>query len=194
LMCTLLVVASMFPVVIAQQLTQVSGKVVDAKNNEILAGVTVTTKRSGKSIATSDNGTYAIDVADNDTLVLSYSGYQTQEIGVQHERVIPVFLQIEIQGLEEVVVTGYSSQRKQDITGSVSVVNMEGVDAIPTGSTLEALQGQASGVNIISSGVPGSAPNLFIRGVSSFGDASPLILVDGIQTDLNNINVNDIAS
>src|SRR5690606_41349152 len=82
LMCTLLVVASMFPVVIAQQLTQVSGKVVDAKNNEILAGVTVTTKRSGKSIATSDNGTYAIDVADNDTLVFSYSGYQTQEIEI----------------------------------------------------------------------------------------------------------------
>lgn len=194
LMCTLLLVANMSPVVIAQQLTQVSGKVVDAKSNEILAGVTVTAKRSGKSTATSDNGTYAIEVADNDTLVFSYSGYQSQEIGVQHQQVIHVFLQIEIRGLEEVVVTGYSSQRKQDITGSVSVVNMDGVDAIPTGSTLEALQGQASGVNIISSGVPGSAPNLFIRGVSSFGDASPLILVDGIQTDLNNINVNDIAS
>src|SRR5690606_27128196 len=98
------------------------------------------------------------------------------------------------QSLEEVVVTGYSSQRKKDITGSVAVVDMKGLKSVPSGSAMQALQGQASGVNVISSGVPGAASKILIRGVSSFGNTQPLVLVGGVQTDLNNISADDIES
>lgn len=193
LACLLLVVACM-PAVFAQQVVSISGKVVDAESKQELVGVTVTVKMSGRAVATGGDGTYQLDAAENDLLIFSYSGYQSQEIGINGRRVIQVFLQTETQELEEVIVTGYSSQRKQDITGSVAVVNMDAVKSIPSGSALQALQGQASGVNIISSGAPGAGSNVFIRGISSFGNTNPLILVDGVEANLNDISANDIAS
>ena len=92
------------------------------------------------------------------------------------------------------MVTGYSNQRKKDITGSVAVVDMKNIKAIPAGSAEQALQGMASGVNVVNSGVPGAPSSIMIRGVTSFGDTQPLVLVDGIQTDMNTINTDDIES
>src|SRR5690606_40884895 len=110
------------------------------------------------------------------------------------DKQIRVKLLQDVSNLTEIVVTGYSAQRKKDITGSVAVVDMVATKSIPTGSTSQALQGQASGVNVITSGVPGSAPNIFIRGVSSCGDASPLVFVDGVHTDLSIVNLSDIGT
>lgn len=178
----------------AQENYTITGTVIDSLDQNVLSGVNVRVKGKDIRTSTNDEGNYVIEVSAADILLFTYTGYTTKEIQVDARKVINVNLISNLSGLDEVVVTGYSSQRRQDITGSVAVVRMDAVEAIPTGSTLQALQGQASGVNVISSGVPGSSPNLFIRGVSTFGDASPLVLVDGIQTDLNNINANDIES
>ncbi|MDQ6903806.1 MAG: SusC/RagA family TonB-linked outer membrane protein, partial [Bacteroidota bacterium] len=96
--------------------------------------------------------------------------------------------------LNEVVVTGYTSQRKKDITGSVAVVNVKDFKAVPSGSSEQLLQGQASGVSVITSGAPGGPSNIFVRGISSFGNVDPLVIVDGVQSSMHDINVNDIES
>ena len=92
------------------------------------------------------------------------------------------------------MVTGYTSQKKKDITGSVSVVNVKAMKAVPSGSSEQLLQGQASGVSVITSGAPGGPSNIFIRGISSFGNSDPLVIVDGVQASMHDINVNDIES
>ena len=96
--------------------------------------------------------------------------------------------------LNEVVVTGYGSQQKKDITGSVAVVDIKALNSIPASSAMQALQGQASGVNVVSSGVPGGQSMILVRGVTSFGNTQPLVLVDGIEADLNNVSTDDIES
>src|SRR5690606_18585987 len=97
-------------------------------------------------------------------------GYITQEVIINGKTEIDVVLEEDMQSLDEIVVTGYSTQRKKDITGSVAVVDTESMNSFPTGSVSKALQGQISGVTVISSGVPGGRSNIFIRGITSFGD------------------------
>ncbi len=92
------------------------------------------------------------------------------------------------------MVTGYTSQKKKDITGSVSVVNVTSLKQIPTGSPEQALQGQAAGVTVLTSGAPGGATNIRVRGITSVGSTAPLVIIDGTQGSLSNLNVNDIES
>ena len=99
-----------------------------------------------------------------------------------------------LRALEEVVVVGYGTQRKKDITGAISVVETQALKSIPTGNAVIALQGLASGVTILGSGVPGGRTDIFIRGVTSLGNSSPLVIVDGMPGNLTNLNVNDIES
>ena len=113
---------------------------------------------------------------------------------VNNRTSISIILIADKMKLDEVVVTGYSNQKKKDITGSVAVVDMRSIKSIPAGSAMQALQGQASGVNVVSSGVPGASSTILIRGVTSFGNTQPLVLVDGVQTDMNTINTDDIES
>ena len=96
--------------------------------------------------------------------------------------------------LNEVVVTGYSSQRKKDITGSVAVVNVNNLKVVPSGTTEALLQGQASGVTVINSGAPGGGSNLRIRGITSIGSTDPLVIIDGTPGAMKDLNVNDIES
>lgn len=160
-----------------------------------LPGVNIVQKGTTNGTTTDGDGKYSLVVPEGDAvLVFSFIGYATQEVAVNGRSVIDVTLVEDVRSLEEVIVTGYSSERKKDITGSVSVVDMKGLKAFPAGSALQALQGQASGVNVISSGAPGGRSLVFIRGVTSFGNNRPLILVDGIQTEIDNVMAEDIES
>src|SRR5690606_20874834 len=143
---------------------------------------------------TNQDGYFAFkDVPDDALLEISYVGFLQQTIPAAADagRIV---LKSVLSELDEVVITGYSAERKKDITGSVSVVDVEAMKRVPTGSSAQALQGMASGVNVVSSGAPGGNSNIFVRGVSSFGNTQPLVLVDGVQADLKDVNVNDIES
>ncbi|ACT96454.1 SusC/RagA family TonB-linked outer membrane protein [Dyadobacter fermentans] len=180
----------------AQTSKEIKGVVLDSLSQTALPGVSVVLKGTTSVGTTTDaNGAYSLALpTDASALVFSFVGYASQEITIGNSSNINVNLRPDSQALNEIVVTGYSSQRKQDITGSVSVVDMKALKSVPAGSAVQALQGQAAGVNVISSGVPGASSNIFIRGVTSFGNTQPLVIVDGIQADLNNISADDIES
>jgi len=172
----------------------IKGKVVNSLGNPM--DIVNVNLKGSKAVTTTDvNGEYAINVPDDGTLVFNYIGYATQEIPISGKSIVNVKLLEDLKSLNEVVVTtGYSNQRKKDITGSVAVVDMNALKSIPTGSVSQALQGQASGVTVISSGAPGGRNDIFIRGVTSFGNSQPLIIVDGVQASVSDLNINDIAS
>jgi TonB-linked SusC/RagA family outer membrane protein len=177
---------------LAQQ-RSVTGKVT-GEDSKPIEGATILIKGTTLTATTDQAGKFSLKVPQGKAiLIISYVGSQTAEIPLTGDSV-SVILKDQNTALNEVVVTGYSTQRKKDITGAVDVVNMAALKSIPTGSAIQALQGQASGVNIISSGAPGGGSNVFIRGVSSFGNTQPLILVDGIQSDLDNVSASDIES
>lgn len=178
---------------IAQQ--QVTGRVTDGSTGESVPGVNIRIAGTSSGAVTDLEGNYRLEVPGNDAvLVFTFIGYESQEITVGNQTTLNVELASDINQLSEVVVTGYSTQRKKDITGAVAVVDVESLQAMPTGSAESALQGQASGVNVITPGSPGGKSKVFIRGVSSFGNTDPLVLVDGVQANLNDIRSEDIES
>lgn len=174
----------------------VSGTVSDSKGSG-LAGVTITT--SNKTSATSDlEGNYAIAILnDQATLKFSYIGYLTQTKMVGSDRTIDIILQEDKKELEEVVVVGYGSQRKKDVTGAISSVKVKDMLNVPTTSVAEMLRGRVSGVQVtIGSSRPGSGSDILIRGKRSLsGSNSPLFIVDGVPvSDIDDLNANDIKS
>src|SRR6185437_287845 len=186
----LLLIFSFSSPVIAQQ--AITGKVTG--NSNPLSGVTVQVKGNTVSTQTDVSGSFAISASPDATLVFTSVGYATKEVPVSNRAVVDVELEAVSRQLDQVVVTGYTRQAKKDITGSVAVVDVTALKSIPSGSAEQALQGQASGVVVINSGVPGGTSNIFIRGVSSFGDTQPLVIVDGVQSSLHDVNSNDIES
>lgn len=173
----------------------VKGVVKDV-TGETLPGVNVIVKNSSRGDVTDFDGNYRISsVPKGSILVFSYLGYTTKEVTVDKE-VINVVLEESSEKLDEIVVIGYGTQRKKEITGAVSIVSSETIEKLKPTRIEQALQGQVAGVNITSSsGSPGAAPNIRIRGVSTNGQNQPLILVDGnIITDLSVVNPSDIES
>lgn len=179
--------------VTAQNNITVTGKVTGA-GSELLNGVTVSVANSSQTATTDAQGNFSISAPSNASLVFSFVGYASQTVSIGGRPVINITLESEAKGLEEVVVTGYSAQRKKDITGSVSVVDVKALKTVPSSSIMQALQGQAAGVNVINSGAPGEGSKIFIRGASSLGSTDPLVMIDGIQGNLNNIIPDDVES
>ncbi len=181
--------------VAAQNIT-VTGTVVDPAENEPLIGATIRAKGTSAGVATDIDGNYSISVPPKSTLIISSIGYETKEIAVDGRTHIDIQMTSTSAMLDEVVVIGYGVQRKSDITGSISSVSGKDVNDVPVSSALQALQGKASGVNIIqNSGAPGGATTIKIRGTGTVNDADPLYVVDGfIVDDINHINPNDIAN
>lgn len=177
-------------VLYAQQ--AITGRV--TSNDSALAGVSVNVKGTSVTTQTDQTGSFTITASPTSTLVFSYVGFGTQEVRLNNRTHLEVGMTGGSSSLDEVVVTGYTSQSRKDITGSVAVVDVESMKSVPTGAAEQALQGQASGVNVITSGAPGGRSNIFIRGVTSFGDNQPLVLIDGVQSSLHDINPNDIES
>ncbi|MEQ6124322.1 TonB-dependent receptor [Pseudotenacibaculum sp. MALMAid0570] len=178
------------------QTFNVKGVVTDVVTGETLLGVNVIVKNSSRGDVTDFDGNYKISaVPKGSILVFSYLGYKTKEVVVDKET-INVALEESSEKLDEIVVVGYGTQRKKEVTGAVSVVGSETIEELKPTRVEQALQGQVAGVNITSpSGSPGAAPNIRIRGISTNGNNNPLILVDGnIIEDLSVINPSDIES
>lgn len=179
---------------IAQERT-VTGTVT-ADQEGPLPGVNVTVQGTTTGVMTDANGTYSLKVpGPSAVLVFSSIGYVSQNVTVGDQTTINVVLVSDVQALQEVVVTGYSTQRRRDLTGSVGVVETEQLTAIPTGNVTNQLQGQTSGLTVVGSGQPGETSRVRIRGFSSFENNDPLYIVDGVPTqDISTLNPNDIES
>src|SRR5579871_275729 len=173
----------------------IKGKIVD-ENGKPLSGVTVRLKNSNKGVATDENGNFSINAPSDAELQISYVGYKEQVYPVKGQKSFTVTLQPNASGLNEVVVVGYGTQRKRDVTGSISRVGGEDIKNLPISNPAEALQGRATGVNIVrDDGSPGSVPSIRIRGTGTINNSDPLIVIDGIPSGgLNDVNSNDIAS
>lgn len=173
----------------------ISGKVTDATRTG-LPGVSVVVSGTTTGIVTNVDGTYTISVPGaTSALKFSFIGYQTQEVVVGTQRTINIELAEELTQLDEVVVVGYSTQAKKDITGSVSVVTSETLAESATVSFAQALQGKSSGVYVSTTGAPGSDSKIRVRGVGSVNGSDPLVIIDGVSGgNISAVNTNDIET
>src|SRR5688500_10908251 len=177
--------------VIAQQMIRGTLR---SPSGEPLQGVTVTVKGTDRSTATDANGQFTINAPIGGTLVVSSVGYQQKEISINGTEISDV-LQVTDASLNEVVVIGYQTVRKRDLTGATAVINPANSNRISSNNLAESIQGLAPGVNVRTGGAPGQGAVVEIRGVASFTDANPLYVIDGMIADANStINTNDIAS
>ncbi|WP_158798186.1 TonB-dependent receptor [Pedobacter sp. L105] len=184
-----------FNVASAQNIT-VKGTVSDGKDNTTLPSVSVTVKGTTTGIQTDINGKYSISVPAAGTLVFTYIGYTTQEIPVNNRTTINVPLASASQQLEQVVVVGYGTQRKIDVTGSVATVKGEDISKQASNNAVSALQGKVAGVSISNAGTPGASPQITIRGTGTiYGNTGVLYVVDGVwYDDISFLNPADIAN
>jgi len=177
----------------------VSGTVTD-QNGSPLIGVSVTLKGSTSvGTVTSANGSYSLTIPDgNGTLVFSYVGYVSQEVPVQGRARVDVTLENSISAHSQVVVVGYGTQKKSDLTGSISSLDTKDIQGQAISNVEQALQGKIAGVQVhYNSGEPGAPMQVQIRGIGTFGNADPLYVVDGIPMkaqDMSTINPNNIQS
>ena len=168
---------------LAQNDKTITGVVTLAKDAMPLPGVNVMIKGTNKVTSTSVDGDYAIKASANDILVFTYIGSATQEIKVGNQTTINIAMKDDVNKLEEVVVIGYGTQKKSDLSGAVGVVNMGSAKKTVTYDTAKMLQGQVAGVTVQSSGEPGGFVNVKIRGANSFTNNNPLFVIDGMIVD-----------
>ncbi len=181
---------------IFQELT-ITGKITDASNGAPILGAAVKVRSTARGTSTDANGQFSLAVMPNEIVEVSYIGFAAQEFVVDsNRRVYNLALQASLSTLDEVVVTGYSAQRVKDLTGSVAVVNVKDLKQQPAASPIEALQGKATGVQIINDGAPGATPQIRIRGFSTINNNDPLYVIDGMPYEgkLGWLNANDIES
>lgn len=174
----------------------VTGRIINSTDKQPIAGATITVKSTSTATQTESDGTFSIQVpANNSVLTISVVGYEQLDYATTGKTQLgDIALNAITASLNDVVVTGYSSQRVKDITGSVAVVSVANMKQTPSGSTEGLLQGQASGVTVFTTGAPGGASVVQIRGITSSGNSSPLIIVDGVPSSMHDINPNDIQS
>jgi TonB-linked SusC/RagA family outer membrane protein len=177
------------------QPTRITG-VVTGENNEPLSGVTVEIRGGTTGTSTNNKGEYSLSARDSATLVFSYIGYSTKEVPVGGEHVVNAQLQPSSKALDQVVVIGYGTQRKADITSAVSTISVKDVSARPVISTSEVLAGKAPGVQVFQpSGAPGADFSVRIRGIASPNGAEPIYVIDGVvAADTKSIDPNTIES
>lgn len=174
----------------------VSGKVTSMLDDSPIPGVSVLIKGTTSGTITDIEGTYTIEVPSTESVLsFSFVGYHTEDILVGNQQSIDVQLAEDVTSLEEVVVIGYQTVKKRDVTGAVSVISPEATNRVTSNSLAESIQGLAPGVTVRNGGGPGDAASIDIRGVASFTDTNPLYVIDGMIADANpTINTNDIAS
>ncbi|MEI3117712.1 MAG: TonB-dependent receptor plug domain-containing protein [Parabacteroides johnsonii] len=175
----------------------VKGRITDAKTGEPLVGVNVVLKGSSESGTISDlNGNYSLSVSESSSLIFSYIGYVTQEISVKGKSVLDISLSEDMEALEEVVVIGYGTMKKSDLTGSLSSVKSEDLTAYAVPNPVQALQGELPGVQVTSNtGSPEGNFTIRIRGANSIkGSNDPLYIIDGFPANMSSVNPDDIES
>lgn len=174
----------------------IKGTVIDETDTPLI-GATVMVKGTTSGTTTNLDGVFNISVKKSDVLMISYIGYTTQEVKVQGQKTFTVKLAPDNAMLDEVIVVGYGSMKRGDLTGSVASVSAKNVEGFKSGSVMEALGGQVAGVQITQTdGTPGSGFDIKVRGIGTVtGDASPLYIVDGFQMDnINYLSNSDIES
>lgn len=191
----LLIFISLLSLGVFAQEVAVRGLVTSADDGQPLPGVTVVVKGTTNGTITDFNGIYQLNVQANATLVFSFVGMTSQEISVTNRSEINVTLSSAFIGVDEVVVIGYGTQKRKDITGAVSIVDAQTIENLNPIKVEQALQGTTAGVNVTTqSGAPGAGLDIRIRGISTNGDASPVAIIDGYQGDLNTLNPDDIET
>jgi TonB-linked SusC/RagA family outer membrane protein len=173
----------------------ITGKVKDEAGNPVV-GASVYVKGSATvGTFTNETGSFSLEVPDNTTaLIISSIGMETQEVSLGGKTEINVSLKRNVSEQEEVVVIGYGTQKKKDLTGSISTVNPEVINKVATNDVLKAIQGQVAGVSVTGSGQPGAAPAIKIRGIGTLNNNTPLFIVDGVQTPINDLVISDVES
>jgi TonB-dependent starch-binding outer membrane protein SusC len=177
----------------------ITGRIIGKSDNQPIIGATVALKGSRAATSTNGDGTFSLKIPDNKatgTLAISAVGYETFNASLPASGNLgDIVLTLSNSTLNDVIVTGYTAQKKKDITGAVAVVDIGDAKKIPATSSEQLLQGQASGVTVINSGGPGAPSTVFVRGINNFGQTQPLYVVDGVQlSDMSFINPNDIES
>ncbi len=172
----------------------VSGTVTD-EGGAPMPGVNIVIKGSSNGTATDTDGKYKIAIKDGDVLIFSFIGYQTSEVAVGVQSVVNAQLNADVQTLTELVVTGYSIDKRRELTGSVSTVKAKDQTFAPSGNVEQMLQGRVAGVTVITNGQPGTTSQIRVRGFGAFGGNAPLYVVDGVPTgDISFLNPDDIES
>lgn len=185
-----------FPFVASSQERKLTGKVTARENNQPVASVSIQVKGKNGGTSTDENGLYSITVTSSDTIIASSIGYLKFEAAVKDLSSLDIRLVQADNTMADVVVVGYGTQRKGDLTGSLSSVNSKDIKSLPVTNAGDAIQGRAAGVQIVSSGAPGSNAAIRIRGTGTINNSDPLLVIDGVPTDvpLNTISPDDIAS
>ncbi|HZX58900.1 MAG TPA: TonB-dependent receptor plug domain-containing protein, partial [Mucilaginibacter sp.] len=188
-LCFFLLINSAFA-----QTATVKGKVTDASTSETLVGVSVTVKGTTTGTQTDVNGGFSLSAPSNATLVFSYLGYTSLEVPLNGQTLLVVKLQPASNALNEVVVVGYGTQKKIDVTGSIATIKGDEIAKQASINPVSALQGKVPGVNIVNSGAPGSSPQISVRGTGTIlGGTGLLYVVDGaFYDDISFLNPADI--
>ena len=192
----LAVLAGMFfPLQALAQQLKVSGTVTD-QNGETVIGATVKVKGGADAAATITDmdGRYTVNAPSDGTLVVSYIGFATQEVAVGGRQQVDIVMKEDDEMLEELVVVGYGTMKKKDLTGSVASLGSKDINNNSVNNIGSAIQGKISGVQIVDAGKPGDNVNIKIRGLGSINNCDPLVVIDGVPTDLglNAINMADV--
>lgn len=194
MMLLVLFMALLAPMSVWAQNIQLTGVVTDTSKEPII-GASVVEKGTTNGVITDYEGKFTLNVSSNATIIISYVGFQTQEIAINGKTHIETILKEDTEVLDEVVVVGYGTMKKSDMTGAISSVDVEELTKRTTTNPAEALQGKIAGVNIMKSGGnAGAGVQIKIRGVKSFGDNQPLYIIDGFPGDIENVNPQDIQS
>lgn len=175
----------------------ITGRIIDGDTGEALIGVSILVKGASMGTVTDVDGKFSLSVATGDVLEISYIGYKSQSIVVGNQSVLDIRMMSDNELLDEVVVVGYGSQKKVNLTGSVATVNFDDKTlSRPVTTLASTLSGMVAGLNVMqTSSKPNSeSSTLRIRGTGTLNDSAPLVLVDGMEMSLNNVNPNDIAS
>ena len=183
---------------LAAQPISYTGTVYDDSDQSPLIGVNVIIKGTSTGTTTDFDGKFDVMANPGDTLLISYIGYISQEVMLTAQTSLTILLGSDTQVLEEVVVVGYGTQRTKDLTSSITTLKSDDITKTPAGQAMQALQGKVAGVQIVSSGAPGSGPAVRIRGIGSYpgsNNEAPLYVVDGMFfSNIDFLNSNDIQS
>jgi TonB-dependent SusC/RagA subfamily outer membrane receptor len=187
----------LFPVMLMAQQKRITGNIINRNTGQGMEGVTI--KARNTTVVSKVDGSFSLDVVAGETLVVSYVGFTTQNIKVGNSLTkISVEMTPAEGAMDAVVVTGYSTEKKRDLIGAISVVSMNDVKNIPVGSPIQSLQGRVPGMNITKDGTPGGGTrSVLIRGINTLGNNDPLYIVDGQPVDskvMDRMDPNDIES
>ncbi|GAA3610663.1 TonB-dependent receptor [Flavivirga amylovorans] len=178
----------------------VSGTVVSAEDNMSVPGVNVIVKGTTRGVSTDFDGNYSINVKSGETLEFSFIGFKPQSVTIKNQATVNISLEPDVASLDEIVVIGYGAQKKADLTGSITTIKSEDITRTPSAAPMQSLQGKVAGLQVVSSGAPGTSPTVRVRGLGSYtgdGASDPLYVVDGAFFDdidfLNNEDIKTIS-